>query len=117
CHSVHSFFVLSLYCSTLIFKCKKCASYFYNLHTLFYNLCIWGFYAWCNWYSDVEELYSYLENVPYLLYRIGEEWDDVENIDNDWQGSCSVEILREMQIDNRDATKIELEDLVTSLTT
>ena len=77
----------------------------------------WGFYAWCDWYSDVEELYSYLENVPYLLYRIGEEWDDVENIDNDWEGSCPVEILREMQIDNREATKIELEDLVTSLAT
>ena len=36
------FFAISLipffHCSTLFPNCKKCASYFSNLHTLFYNL-------------------------------------------------------------------------------
>lgn len=77
----------------------------------------WKWYAWCDWYSDVEELYSYLKNIPYLLYRIGEEWDDVERKDNDWEDSCPVEILCKMQIDDREAIKIEFKDLVPSFAT
>lgn len=77
----------------------------------------WDWYPWYDWYSDIEALNSYIANIPYLLYRIGEEWNDVECIDNEWNGGYPVEFMSKIHIADCETTEVEFTDLVTSFST